>query len=317
MAYRTDTPHPAETNGERLSVLRRRKRWTQQRLAQESGYSLAAIRGFEQGRRSLDRGSVILALCRALDCHPTEITGQPYAPADGDRAGQEAAAAVAAVRRALLRHGRPTRPSDAEAAAVDLPDLQRRVTEANSLRQSAALARSASVLPQLLRDVQVACDVLADDGRRTAYGLLTSVYECAMQYLYKLGRVSDATLATERVLWSAERTEDPLRLIAARWYEAGEFLGIGEHDDAADIIDSALTALGRPGSPQELSLAGSFHLKAALNEARGGGREAERHLQHAQRLAETLGDPRRGLQRPDKACLLAESRPCRCCRWVC
>jgi len=118
MAYRTDTPHPAETNGERLSVLRRRKRWTQQRLAQESGYSLAAIRGFEQGRRSLDRGSVILALCRALDCHPTEITGQPYAPADGDRAGQEAAAAVAAVRRALLRHGRPARPSDAEAAAV-------------------------------------------------------------------------------------------------------------------------------------------------------------------------------------------------------
>lgn len=43
-----------------------------------------------------------------------------------------------------------------------------------------------------------------------------------MQYLYKLGHTSDATLATERVLWSAQESGDRLRALAAHWYDAGE-----------------------------------------------------------------------------------------------
>lgn len=297
MPYRTDMPQDAESNGQRLGALRKRRRWTQQRLAQESGYSLGAVRAMEQGRRSLDRGSTILHFARALDCHPTEITGQPFVPPGADTEGQEAVAAVNGVRRALLRHDRPTRPTVGEAARVDLADLSTRIAHANGLRQSAALPRTAAILPVLLRDVQIACELTAGDERRHAYALLASGYECAMQYLYKLGRVSDATLATERVLWAAERTEDPLRVLAARWYEAGEFLSIGEHDDAADIIDGALGELGSSDRPEALSLAGAFHLKAALNAARGCDAEAaDRHLARARCLAEELGEDRNDFQ---------------------
>ena len=296
MAHTADT---IESNGQRLARLRARHRWTQQRLATEAGYSLPAVKAFEQGRRSLDRPAVILAFAQALDCHPTEITGAPYVPVHADRDGQTAVASVAAVRRALLRHGRPARPTESEAAAVDVPDLRARVAEANRYRQAAALTKSGSLLPQLLRDLQVAAELTNGDTRREVFALLASGYECAMQYLYKLGHTSDATLATERVVWASRETGDPLRALAASWYDAGEFLTIGEHDEAGAIIDEALTELGAipsPG-PEAVSLRGAFHLKASLNLARATDTKgAVRHLGHAQQAADELGEDRNDWQ---------------------
>ena len=295
-------PHPTDTtesNGQRLARLRKRHRWTQARLATESGYSRAAIRHFEQGLRSLDRAAVVLTFAQVLDCHPTEITGAPYVPAQTDHDGQQAVASVAAVRRALLRHGRPARPTEAETTTIDLPQLQTRVDEANAYRQAAALTKSGTVLPALLRDLQVAAELTAGDDRRTVFSLLASGYECAMQYLYKLGYTSDATLATERVLWASRDTDDPLRILAAHWYDAGEFLTIGEHDEAGAIIDEALTDLGTivSSSPEAVSLRGAFHLKASLNLARAKDpKGAVRHLGHAQQAADELGEDRNDWQ---------------------
>jgi transcriptional regulator with XRE-family HTH domain len=294
MAYFSDT-HEGDSNGQRLARLRMRHRWTQQRLATEAGFSLAAIKAFEQGRRALDRPAAILPLCRALDCHPTEITGGPVIPPQADREGQAAVAAVAPVRRALLRHGRPTRADDAEVAGVDVCELRGRAAAANGDRHGARLAQAGETLPALLRDLQVAAEVTTGDVRREVYGLLATAYECSMQYLYKLGHVSDATLATERVLWSAEATGDPLRVLAARWYDAGEFLNIGEHDEAGAIIDDALVGLTRRQSPSPaaVSLRGAFELKAALNHARASdATAAERHWQRAVGDAELLGEDR-------------------------
>lgn len=312
MAHTTDI---AESNGQRLARLRQRHRWTQARLATQSGYSIAAIRAFEQGRRSLDRAAVVLAFAQALDCHPTEITGAPYMPAQADRDGQAAVASVAAVRRALMLHGRPARPSEAEAAAVDLPQLRVRVREVNEHRQAAALTQTGAALPTLLRDLQVAAELTDGDARRATFALLASAYECAMQYLYKLGHTSDATLATERVVWASRETGDPLRVLAAHWYDAGEFLTIGEHDEAGAIIDDALTELGSipsPG-PEAVSLRGAFHLKASLNLARAKDTTgAVRHLGHAQQAAEELGEDRNDWQMqfgPTNTSLWAVSLP--------
>ncbi|MFD7319423.1 helix-turn-helix domain-containing protein [Streptomyces sp. NPDC059883] len=299
MPHYSDVQGGADSNGQRLSRLRMRRRWTQQRLATETGYSLSAVKAFEQGRRSLDRPAIILNLCRALDCHPTEITGGPVVPPQSDHDGQEAVAGVAAVRRAILRHGRPARPTEQEVSEVDLHDLRKRTTEANRQRASASFTKASRTLPALLRDLQVAAEVSEGDDRRAAFGLLTSAYECAMQYLYKLGHVSDATLATERVVWSAQETDDPLRILAASWYDAGEFLSIGEHDEAGAIIDGALSDLGAikgPG-PEAVSLTGAFELKASLNYARAAdGESAERHWKRAGKTAERLGEDRNDFQ---------------------
>lgn len=313
------THHPdigaTESNGQRLARLRKRHRWTQADLAAHAGYSLSAIRHFEQGHRSLDRAAVVLAFAQALDCHPTEITGAPYVPIQSDRDGQTAVASVAAVRRALLRHGRPARPTETEAASVNVADLQSRVAEANRFRQAAALTKSGAVLPALLRDLQVAAELTEGDERRSAFSLLASAYECAMQYLYKLGHTSDATLATERVVWASRETGDPLRVLAAHWYDAGEFLSIGEHDEAGAIIDDALTELGtiQAAGPEAVSLRGAFHLKASLNAARATDNTAAvQHLAKAQEAAEELGEDRNDWQMqfgPTNAALWSVSLP--------
>ncbi|MFI1205106.1 helix-turn-helix transcriptional regulator [Streptomyces sp. BHT-5-2] len=285
----------ADSNGQRLARIRMRRRWTQQRLATETGYSISAVKAFEQGRRALDRPAVILSLCRVLDCHPAEITGGPVIPPQSDLAGQAAVAGVAAVRRAVLRHGRPARPTEEEVANVDLVELRTRTRAANDDRHAAKLASAGETLPVLLRDLQVAAEVSEGTAHRAAFSMLATAYECAMQYLYKLGHVSDATLATERVVWSAEATGDPLRVLAAQWYDAGEFLNIGEHDEAGAIIDDALTTLTRVPSPppEAVSLRGAFELKAALNHARAAEKDAaDRHWRRAESAAHELGGDR-------------------------
>lgn len=294
MAIRNSDPQD-ESNGERLGRARRRRRLSQQQLAERAGYSLSTVKKFEQNRRTLDRGQVILQFATALGCHPSEITGHPYAIAEDDHEGQVAASAVAAVHRALLLHGRPPQVTDAEVAAVDLGALRRRVTQMTRYRHAAALARTAEILPALLRDLQVAALVCQGDGRREAFDLLGSGYEGAMQFAYKMGHGAVSTLATERVLWSVRETEDPLRILSAHWYEAGEYIAIGEHSVAADIIDESLTTLDgiRDGGPESLSLRGAFHLKASLNSARAAdATAADMALRKAQHAAEELGADR-------------------------
>ncbi|MBB5933797.1 XRE family transcriptional regulator [Streptomyces zagrosensis] len=181
---------------------------------------------------------------------------------------------------------------------MDFGTLRSRVAAANNDRQKSALTNSGKYLPALLRDLQVAADVSQEADRREAHDMLASAYECAMQMLYKLGYGTDATLATERVVWSTAATGNPLRALSGHWYESGEFLAIGEHEEAGVIIDGALSELDRLStSPEQISLKGAFHLKASLNHARASEpKPAERHLAEARELAETLGEDRNDFQ---------------------
>lgn len=289
-----ENPRDMEHNGARLAKIRRRRKLTQQQLADLVGYSLASVKKFEQGLRAVDRGQMILKFAEQLRCHPSEITGRSDLLPESDREAQIAAGAVAAVHRALLVHGYTPRITDAEVAAVDLAVLARRVRQAAAYRQASALARSGEILPGLLRDLQVAAATCQGDDRRLAFGLLASGYECAMQFTYKVGRTAVSTFATERVRLAVRETGDPLRVLSAEWHWAGEYICIGEHDVAAQLIEGALDELGGcADSPEAVSLRGMFHLKAALNSARAADATgAEMSLRHAARAADDLGADR-------------------------
>lgn len=106
----------ADHNGQRLARARLRRRWTQERLARELGFSLATVRATEQGRRSLDNMGQLLTFARALEVPVTDLTGQPYAVTSPEQdAGQSA---VAGIRRELLLAEREPRIIDKQAAAV-------------------------------------------------------------------------------------------------------------------------------------------------------------------------------------------------------
>jgi transcriptional regulator with XRE-family HTH domain len=186
----------ADHNGQRLARARLRRRWTQERLARESGFSLATVGAIEQGRRSLDNMGQLLTFARALDVPVTDLTGQPCAVSSPEQdAGQ---GAVAGIRRELLLAEREPRISDAQAAAVSVPALRDRVEDMSGSHRSAALASMGYDLPALLRDLRIARHAAPAAQRAAVCGLLAQAYEAAMDMLKQTGYVADATAAIER-----------------------------------------------------------------------------------------------------------------------
>jgi transcriptional regulator with XRE-family HTH domain len=257
-------------NGSRLARARHRRRWSQDRLARETGFSVSAVRAFEQGRRSLDSMRQLLLFARVLDVPVTDLTGQPYLPATPDQdAGH---GAVAAIRRELMLAGRPAKPTDAEAASVSIPVLRERTDDIHARHRSAVLSRMGEALPGLLRDLRVALEVSPEAHRPVVYRLLARTYEAAMDMLLQSGYLPDSVMAIERARWAAQQSDDELCRIEIEWHYAISFLRVGEVDQAADLTEEALRDL-RPLLSEHVeaaALTGMFELQAALIAARGG-----------------------------------------------
>lgn len=257
-------------NGYRLARARHRRRWSQERLARETGFSTSAVRAFEQGRRSLDSMRQLLLFARVLDVPLTDLTGQPYLSANPEQdAGH---GAVAAIRRELMLTGRPAKFSDAEAAAVSIPALRARTDDMHARHRSAVLSRMGEGLPGLLRDLRVALEVVPEAHRPVVYQLLARTYEAAMDMLLQSGYLPDSTMAIERARWAAQRADALLCRIEIDWHYAMAFIRVGELDQASDIIDENLRA-ARPLTSEHVeaaALTGMYELQAALVSARGG-----------------------------------------------
>jgi transcriptional regulator with XRE-family HTH domain len=283
-------------NGTRLARARHLRRWSQERLARESGFSTSAIRAFEQGRRSLDNMRQLTLLAQVLNVPITDLTGQPYLPVTPEQdAGHHA---VAGIRRELLLATRPAKFSDIEAAAVSISALRDRTSGLHASHRSAALSTMGDELPGLLHDLRVALDVMPAAHRPAVYGLLARAYEAAMDMLLQSGYISDSVMAIERARWAAQQADDPLRLLTANWHYAGAFIRIGELDPASDIIDEALRVL-RPLTGERIdaaALTGCYELQAALVAARASDAAAmwkrwERAEHIAHQIARDRNEP--------------------------
>ena len=257
-------------NGSRLARARHRRQWSQDRLGRETGFSVSAIRAFEQGRRSLDSMRQLLLFARVLDVPVTDLTGQPYLPATPDQdAGHSA---VAAIRRELMLAGRPAKPTNVEAAAVSIPALRDRTDDIHAQHRSAVLSRMGEALPGLLRDLRVALEVSPEAHRAVAYRLLARAYEAAMDMLLQSGYLPDSVMAIERARWAAQQSDDALCRTEIDWHYAMSFLRVGELDQAADLMDEGLRDL-RPLVSEHVeaaALTGMYELLAALIAARSG-----------------------------------------------
>lgn len=257
-------------NASRLARARHQRRWSQNRLARETGFSVSAIRAFEQGRRSLDSMRQLLLFARVLDVPVTDLTGQPYLPATPDQdAGH---GAVAAIRRELMLAGRSAKPTDAQAAAVSIPQLRERTDDIHARHRSAVLSRMGEVLPGLLRDLRVALEVSPEAHRPVVYRLLARAYEATMDMLLQSGYLPDSVMAIERARWAAQQSDDTLCRVEIDWHYAMSFLRVGELDQAADLMDEGLRNLHPLVSEhvEAAALTGMYELLAALIAARGG-----------------------------------------------
>ncbi|MFF1934450.1 multiprotein-bridging factor 1 family protein [Streptomyces sp. NPDC058228] len=279
------------STGQRVARARRRLGWDQARLAVAVGRSVSWVSKVETGRLPLDRMSVVGQLAEALGVEVIELTGQPYRH-DGSEL-DSGHAAIPGLRLALQQATMPGGAlllSSLEPPSLD--DVSSRVLAAERLRQDAKFTALGDVLPQILRDLIVACDTAEGDALRRAEGLMLRASHMARVSSNLLGHHDLGWSAVQRELVAAERAESPALRAAARWDLCGVWLYEGEVAAARDMALRALDDLEPDlGAADESirSLWGAMHLRAAVAWSRLWDRaEAESHLEEARRVAAGL-----------------------------
>lgn len=66
------TPDPLKSFGRRLTLLRKSKNWSQERLAMESGLARSYVGGIERGQRNLSLLNICV-LAQTLGVPPSEL----------------------------------------------------------------------------------------------------------------------------------------------------------------------------------------------------------------------------------------------------
>ncbi|MER6222520.1 helix-turn-helix transcriptional regulator [Streptomyces sp900105755] len=279
------------TTGQRVARARRRLGWDQAQLAASIDRSVSWVSKIETGRLPLDRMSVLGQLAEVLGVEVIELTGQPYRHETAEL--DSGHSAIPGLRLALQQ---ATMPGGAALIAATNPptlaDLTARVEAAERLRQDAKFTALGDVLPQILRDLIVLCDVAGGDDVPRAEGLMLRASHMARVSSNLLGHHDLGWSAVQRELVAAERAESPVLQAAARWDLCGVWLHEGELGAARDMARKALDDLEPhlANSDQVIrALWGAMHLRAAVAWSRLWDRsEAEMHLDEARQAASGL-----------------------------
>ncbi len=245
--------------GSRAKYWRLRRKLTQKTVADLAGISRSYLAMIEAGDRALDRRSRIAALATALRVTPSDLTGDVI-PA-GDAALVEAQAAMPALRLALLG-STLDEPADVEPRPLD--QLRAETHRVHGLIQVADYAGAASVLPQLLVELQA----LAAAGRRSewpeALDLLVLASQAAFYAVKDLGDAGTGYVAAERVREAGRRAEDPAATALGDFLLAHALLPIGGYPRALRVCERAAEELRPHATGPALEVYGMLDLTAAL-----------------------------------------------------
>jgi transcriptional regulator with XRE-family HTH domain len=252
-----------ETPGDRVKMLRKRAGLSQADLAARIKKSQAWVSQVERGTVELDKVSVVNVLARALHCHPREILGTPGYGDAADHGDAAASELVRQLRRLdlppLIETHRPL--ADLEA------DLHRIV----AMRGQAQYAQLGAPTVDLLAHLHAATTAPGTSAREQAYRLLAYACKEVHSFAYNLNHPHMIELATYRVRWSAERSDDPLLPALADYMAARDAWTTADWGDAMLLVDRAIdtidSAAGRDPHAAA-SLTGALHLRAAVTSAR-------------------------------------------------
>ncbi|QKZ19907.1 helix-turn-helix domain-containing protein [Streptomyces chartreusis] len=276
------------TTGQRVARARRRLGWDQAQMAAAVDRSISWVSKIETGRLPLDRMSVLGQLAEVLGVEVVELTGQPYRHDSAEL--DSGHAAIPGLRLALQQATMPGGAALITTTALPtLPDLTARVEAAESLRQDAKFTALGDVLPQILRDLVVLCDVAEGDDVSRAEALMLRASHMARVSSNLLGHHDLGWSAVQRELVAAEKAGSPVLQAAARWDLCGVWLHEGELGAARDMARKALDDLEPHLSTNDQTvraLWGAMHLRAAVAWSRLWDRtEAESHLTEARQAS--------------------------------
>ncbi|MER6830841.1 helix-turn-helix transcriptional regulator [Streptosporangium sp. NPDC000563] len=280
---------PVLTIGQRIRMIRKRRGMTQEVLAGLVGKSVSWLKDVESGRLQQNpRLPILVQLAEALRVKDlVELTGEQSIPVrmfsgPGHPALDDVRAALNSTT--LLPAG----------AVQPLTTLRARLDAAWRVRHSSPDHRTAlgRLLPDLLRDMQLATALYRDEDRRRAQALLAETYGLTQMFLAFQPAQDLLWRVTDRALLAAQESEDPLALSCAVWFLANAHRDCGDYDAARDVNEQGLAAI-QPfldGAGVGLrAMWGALSYELAYTAARcGDAGEAWRQWEEASRVAESL-----------------------------
>jgi transcriptional regulator with XRE-family HTH domain len=277
--------------GQRIRARRQLRRWSIRYAADRAGIAHTTWSRIERGALRTDR-YMIADLAAALECAVTDLTGQPYTPAD--RHLEAAQIAAERVWQTMMAY-----PLSEPTAGELMPEEE--------LRERAELVAARYAVCDYAAVLGLAVDLVpalhSAKGRAEALEFAVRVYGSTMGSLLNIGYPGYAWLAAERCAEVAEHRELAVPRAVAAVNRARVLAGAGAYGPARRMVDRAAADVELDlAEPAALDLLGFTHVVRAHHHAGLHQLDTARyHLAEAERIA----------ARPDP------SRCSRCRTWIC
>jgi len=280
-----------------VAFYRRRRGITQEVLAGLLGRSVEWLAQFERGAKELDRLSTIVAIAHTLGIEPVKLLPAAFFTHRRELHHTVLGTApdsVPAIKSAMFRYNGTARLLGVpDRAPVDQNGLRRRIEEAFGHSQTERWSALGPLLPDLIADGWHAAYTTAGEDAARGFGLLSQVHHVTSGMLDRIGEPELSSIAAERALAAAERSESDLLVAVAAWRLAVVLRRDGQLQEATEVPVAVADALrGRLGeSPQHASVHGALMLKGAVGAATLHDHTAVRdYLGECDRAAQRTGD---------------------------
>ncbi|MEU6460084.1 helix-turn-helix transcriptional regulator [Streptomyces sp. NPDC047065] len=260
------------STGERIRMLRESRGLTRAALSQMCGRGEVWLKKIESGERPLRSHDLLMRLGAALQLSDLSAITGGIGPAAPVPSGRLAHPGLPDVWAAVM-----TRPLAAAAPAepVDPAVLQGRVDQSWRLWHTSEHNRTevGALLPDLIRDAEVA--VRAHDGeqRRAALVALSDAYRLTGQATAYVAPAELAWVVADRALAAAQDADQPAAIAAAAWNLGNILRETAYPDEALRVVIEAADLI-RPhldDAPDDWKgVYGALLLHAAVTEAREG-----------------------------------------------
>lgn len=262
--------------GQRLKAVRRRRRLTQQVVADLAGISTSYLSMIENGQRPIDRRSTLEALAGALRVSPVELGALPIGGPVKDEQLSAALAGLPALEEVLT----DLPVFEVDMAPREWPAVQEDVHRLVSvLRPAADLPGQVQLLPGLLRELNA---IAATNRSREVLTGLAECYLAASLVAKYLGARLLPGVAVMHLRAVAQELDEP-RYLGLAGFARAQALASGNRQKALELsvaaADQMQPLIGADEDARQVF--GMAHLNAALASA-ALRREADAHAHIAE-----------------------------------
>lgn len=279
---------PALNTGQKIKLFRQRAGMTRAVLAGLVGKSPDWVKSVETGRIMTPRLTTLGQISRVL-----KVPVQALVTEDEQVVLAPGAAhpALPAVREAINRW-----PASTDEPPPPLAHIAARLAVAWQARHASPDHRTVigALLPDLIRDAQLAARAYQGDDRRRAQAQLADVLGLAQMFLAYQPATDLLWRVVERAMLAAQESDDPVAVAQASWFAIEAHRDAGDFDTAEALNHDVISALS-PHLPDAnadlLAMYGALHAAAAFTAARSGHAGiAWRFWDQADRVVRTLDD---------------------------